>query len=147
MKNTDVSRMLGEEWRSCSDAQRLPFVEEELALREKYKVALAEWKGKEGERKEEELKRQKEQMEWHQKHQHQLAMEKSQMYSYQQQQQRGNIHGPPMEAYAHPMYMMLPPPQAQGYPTYQQQAPQGYPPQYGKAFVAFQFFKEDQRSF
>jgi HMG (high mobility group) box len=123
MKNTEISRLLGEQWRNCTDAERLPFVEEEKELREKYKIALSEWKEKEGERKEEEMKRRKEQLEW-QKRQHQLAMEKAQHYA----QQHNNVHLP-MDPFTHPMYAMHPPPPSQGYPGYQ---PQGYPVQYGK---------------
>ncbi len=44
MKNTEVSRVLGEMWRSLSDEERLPFVEREKEEREKYKLAIAEWR-------------------------------------------------------------------------------------------------------
>lgn len=44
MKNTEISRMLGEMWRSLSDEERRPFVEKEKTERDKYKVAIAEWR-------------------------------------------------------------------------------------------------------
>lgn len=44
MKNTEISRVLGEMWRSLSEEERRPFVEKEKTEREKYKVAIAEWR-------------------------------------------------------------------------------------------------------
>jgi hypothetical protein len=44
IKNTEVSRLLGEMWRSASEEQRKPHVDKEKAEREKYKVAIAEWR-------------------------------------------------------------------------------------------------------
>lgn len=46
MKNTDVSRVLGEMWRSLNDEERQPFVDKEKEERDKYKVAIAEWRKK-----------------------------------------------------------------------------------------------------
>jgi HMG (high mobility group) box len=44
IKNTEVSRVLGEMWRNLSDVERAPHVERELREREVYKVAIAEWR-------------------------------------------------------------------------------------------------------
>jgi HMG (high mobility group) box len=44
IKNTEVSRVLGEMWRSLSDEERAPYVERERNEREVYKVAIAEWR-------------------------------------------------------------------------------------------------------
>lgn len=44
MKNTEVSRILGEMWRNSSEEERQPFVDKEKSEREKYKVAMAKWK-------------------------------------------------------------------------------------------------------
>jgi len=44
MKNTEVSRILGEMWRNASEEDRQPFVDKEKSEREKYKVAMAKWK-------------------------------------------------------------------------------------------------------
>jgi len=44
MKNTEISRILGEMWRNASDDERRPHVEKEKVEREKYKVAAARWK-------------------------------------------------------------------------------------------------------
>lgn len=44
MRNTQVSRILGEMWRNLSDEERKPHVEKERKEREKYKIAIAEWK-------------------------------------------------------------------------------------------------------
>ena len=44
MKNTEVSRILGEMWRNLSDEDRQPFVDQEKSEREKYKVVIAEWR-------------------------------------------------------------------------------------------------------
>lgn len=44
MKNTEVSRVLGEMWRNLTDEERRPFVDKEKSEREKYKVDIAEWR-------------------------------------------------------------------------------------------------------
>lgn len=44
MKNTQVSRILGEMWRNLAEEDRRPHVEKEMEERKKYKVAMAEWK-------------------------------------------------------------------------------------------------------
>jgi len=44
MKNTEISRILGEMWRNATDEDRRPHVEKEKAERAKYKVAAAKWR-------------------------------------------------------------------------------------------------------
>lgn len=44
MKNTEVSRMLGEMWRNAPEEDRRPHIEKEKEEREKYKVEIASWR-------------------------------------------------------------------------------------------------------
>jgi HMG (high mobility group) box len=44
MKNTEVSRILGDLWRNLSAEERAPFVDREKTERDKYKVAIAAWR-------------------------------------------------------------------------------------------------------
>ncbi|KAL7579085.1 hypothetical protein ACA910_019120 [Epithemia clementina (nom. ined.)] len=44
MKNTEVSRLLGEMWRNAPDSEKRPHIEKEKEEREKYKIAIAEWR-------------------------------------------------------------------------------------------------------
>jgi hypothetical protein len=44
IKNTEVSRVLGEMWRNLSDVERAPHIERERQEREIYKVAITEWR-------------------------------------------------------------------------------------------------------
>jgi hypothetical protein len=44
MKNTEISKMLGNLWRNCPDDDRRPYVEKEKIERDKYKIAMAKWK-------------------------------------------------------------------------------------------------------
>lgn len=44
MKNTEVSRMLGEIWRKMTLEEKAPHLEVEMKARERYKAALAQWK-------------------------------------------------------------------------------------------------------
>ena len=44
IKNTEVSRVLGEMWRNLSAEERAPYVERERQVRETYKIAIAEWR-------------------------------------------------------------------------------------------------------
>jgi HMG (high mobility group) box len=44
LKNTEVSRLLGEMWRSASEEDRSPHIEKEKEEREKYKLAIAIWR-------------------------------------------------------------------------------------------------------
>ena len=53
MKNTEVSRLLGEMWRNASEDERRPHIEKEKEERGKYKIAIADWR-KEYEKKKEE---------------------------------------------------------------------------------------------
>jgi len=59
IKNTQVSRLLGEMWRNASEEDRKPYVDKEKKEREKYKVAIADWR-KEFEAKKEEQRQQQE---------------------------------------------------------------------------------------
>ena len=61
MKNTQISRVLGEMWRSLTDEEREPFVTKERVEREKYKIAIAEWRKNTEKRQAEERKAQAEQ--------------------------------------------------------------------------------------
>lgn len=56
MKNTEISRILGEQWRNASEEERRPHVEKELRERSKYKAAVEEFNRGEAARKEEERK-------------------------------------------------------------------------------------------
>ena len=44
LKNTEVSRLLGEMWRNASDEERRPHIEKEKVERAKYKKAMAKWR-------------------------------------------------------------------------------------------------------
>lgn len=44
LKNTEVSRLLGEMWRNAPEEERRPHIEKEKEEREKYKVAIADWR-------------------------------------------------------------------------------------------------------
>lgn len=44
IKNTEVSRILGELWRNLSAEERFPYVEQEKIERGKYKIATAAWR-------------------------------------------------------------------------------------------------------
>ncbi|GAX22157.1 high mobility group protein B4 [Fistulifera solaris] len=46
MKNTGISRILGQMWRSLTDNERRPFVQKEKDEREKYTAAMKAWKQK-----------------------------------------------------------------------------------------------------
>jgi len=62
IRNTEVSRILGELWRNASVEEKRPHVDKEKEEREKYKIAIAEWR-KEFEKKiENQKKQQAEQM-------------------------------------------------------------------------------------
>jgi hypothetical protein len=49
MKNTEISRILGQMWRSLTDDERHPFVQKEKDEREKYTAAMNAWKQKKDE--------------------------------------------------------------------------------------------------
>ena len=44
MKNTQISRILGDMWKNASEEEKRPYVEKEKAEREQYKLAMAEWR-------------------------------------------------------------------------------------------------------
>lgn len=44
MKNTEISRILGEMWRGSTDEEKRVHVEREKTERAKYKIAVAKWK-------------------------------------------------------------------------------------------------------
>lgn len=50
MKNTEVSKILGELWRKCTEEERKPYVETEKVERGKYKIAMSKWKEEQEER-------------------------------------------------------------------------------------------------
>ena len=89
MKNTEISRQLGEMWRNLSDEERRPFVEKEKSERDKYKVAMAEWR-KESQAKQEEQRK--------------ASLEQQNMLAAMQEQQ--NLYGDPM--HMPPMYYTYP---------------------------------------
>lgn len=66
MRNTEVSRILGDMWKNASEEERTPHIEREASERAKYKVEIAEWRKEDGERKEAEKKVQQEQAKFQQ---------------------------------------------------------------------------------
>jgi hypothetical protein len=44
LKNTEVSRLLGELWRKASEDDKKPHIEKEKHERGKYKIAIAQWR-------------------------------------------------------------------------------------------------------
>lgn len=124
MKNTEVSRVLGELWRGSTEEEKMPFVQQEKSLREKYKVDMEEWKEKAGERKEEEMKRQTEQL-VRQRQQYEYAVRIAQPQQQHNGQQQSNYYGQ-AAAFSNPSSYQLYP---QGNASMYQQA--GYQSQYG----------------
>ena len=61
LKNTEISRLLGDLWRNTSEEEKRPYVEKEKEEREQYKIARAEWKKEFAAKKESERKAQQEQ--------------------------------------------------------------------------------------
>lgn len=61
MRNTDISRILGDLWRKASDEERSPHIEREARERERYKAAIAQWRRDDAVRKEQLKKVQAEQ--------------------------------------------------------------------------------------
>ena len=99
LKNTEISRMLGEMWRNASEEDRKPHIDKEKEEREKYKIAIAEW------RKEYEAK-----MEAQRKAQAEQASNWAQPYN-QDSADASNPqtpYGDPSMQYAQPMYMHPP---------------------------------------
>jgi len=58
MRNTEISRLLGDLWRNASEEERKPHIAREADEREKYKIAIAEWREIDARRKEEQRKAQ-----------------------------------------------------------------------------------------
>lgn len=54
MKNTEISSILGEQWRNATEEERSPFIEMELEQRKLYKVAIEDFNRQEKIRKEKE---------------------------------------------------------------------------------------------
>ncbi len=54
LKNTEISSLLGEQWRNASEEERRPHIEMELEQRKLYKVAIEEFNRKEKARKQRE---------------------------------------------------------------------------------------------
>ena len=115
LKNTEVSRLLGEMWRGAAMEERQPHIDKEKKEREKYKIAIAAWR-KEYERKKEEQRKQQaeQQAQWSRQY-----TEANDAAAAQQQAM------PPMQyaPYQHP-----PPP---GYGHY----PSHFPPPYCKFVI------------
>lgn len=44
LKNTDISRLLGEQWKNAPEAERKPHIEREKREREQYNKDIAEWR-------------------------------------------------------------------------------------------------------
>ena len=106
MKNTEISRLLGEMWRNSTEEERRPHVEKEKEEREKYKKAISEWRVDFERKKEEQQKQQAAEMtqqpQWVQHAPHYPPPE------------RGDYHGQnvPMH-YAQPPPYGMPPPSSQ----------------------------------
>lgn len=64
IRNTEVSRILGELWRNASEEEKRPHVEKEKEEREKYKIAIADWRKDYEKKMEEQRKQQAEQAEY-----------------------------------------------------------------------------------
>jgi hypothetical protein len=56
LRNTDVSRKLGELWRSAPEEERAPHIAREKVEREKYKIQMVEWRKDQEEKLEEQRK-------------------------------------------------------------------------------------------
>ena len=61
IRNTEISRILGEMWRNASEDVRRPHIEKEKEEREKYKIAIAKWRVEHEKKQEDERKRQADQ--------------------------------------------------------------------------------------
>jgi len=121
MKNTEVSRILGEMWRNASEEERRPHVEKEKKERDKYKVAISQWRKEYEAKKAEEQRRQNE------------AQQAQQQWAPPYSQDGVDSNTPPMQ-YSQQPYMNMPPP---GYAPYPPQ-PYGYAPPYHQ-MAAYQY--------
>jgi len=61
MRNTEISRILGEMWKNASDEEKSPHIEREAKERAKYKINIAKWRKEDSIQKEEAKKEQVEQ--------------------------------------------------------------------------------------
>lgn len=117
MKNTEVSRLLGEMWRNAPEEERRPHIEKEKEEREKYKVAIADWRKDYEARMEKERKEQAEQAAYmanmyrdpnSEHNQQQSPYDPNMVGQYPHGQQGAhNMRGPPPGqgyGYAPPMY-------------------------------------------
>lgn len=114
LKNTEVSRLLGEMWRGAPVEEKRPFVEKEKEEREKYKVRIADWR-KDHEAKQEKEKKDQEQQQAAWANMYQGQGDPRQQHPYQQ--------APPPSTYgeANSMYPPPPPPgpgYGYSYPAY-----------------------------
>jgi high mobility group protein B3 len=119
LKNTEVSRILGDLWRNATDKEKKPHVDRELLEREKYKVSIADWREEYGKKMEDQKKQQAEQ-----------AAYTATMYG---QDPAAAIQSPAFPLHAmHPQYTnppygyVMPPHYAYGYPPPLQPTPYGY---------------------
>jgi high mobility group protein B1 len=113
IRNTEVSRILGELWRSASDEEKKPHVEKEKEQRGKYKIAIAEWRKEYEKKMEEQRKQQAEQATYAAANMYQgneQARDPQGGHNQQYPPQYGEPHG--YNPYMHPG-----------------SAPYGYPPQ------------------
>ena len=60
MRNTEISRILGELWRKATEDERKPHVDREARERKRYKVVIAQWRKEDKIRKEEQKRAQAE---------------------------------------------------------------------------------------
>mmetsp|Transcript_1761 Transcript_1761/g.3083 ORF Transcript_1761/g.3083 Transcript_1761/m.3083 type:complete len:389 (-) Transcript_1761:267-1433(-) len=114
IRNTEVSRILGEMWRNASEDERRPHIEKEKEEREKYKVAIAKWREDYEKKMEDQRKQQAEQ-----------AAYMNNMYQGEQMPQPGPPL-PPQNQDRGPYHHPHPPP-----PNYTESPQHGnYPPSY-----------------
>eukprot|EP00543_Licmophora_paradoxa_P003446 CAMPEP_0202448528 /NCGR_PEP_ID=MMETSP1360-20130828/7347_1 /ASSEMBLY_ACC=CAM_ASM_000848 /TAXON_ID=515479 /ORGANISM="Licmophora paradoxa, Strain CCMP2313" /LENGTH=338 /DNA_ID=CAMNT_0049066155 /DNA_START=576 /DNA_END=1592 /DNA_ORIENTATION=+ len=118
MKNTEISRILGDIWRNASEEEKRPHVEREKSEREKYKIEIAKWR--EDQEKKIEDQRKQQQVE---------QANYANMYGAIDPSQPGHVPPYPPPHYGHEMGYP-PPSYAYGYPMYSYPPPQA---QYGFA--------------
>ena len=155
MRNTEISRVLGQMWKKATAEERAPHIEREAAEREKYKVAIAKWREDEAVRNREATSVHKEKlmpstsMEDKGQSLHKISVQRASPLPIQgtsplpiHHQSRPPSPGPVPSYYHHgsygypaPNYAAPPPPQYHPYAPYQQQqSPQSqayyrnYPP-------------------
>jgi hypothetical protein len=44
LTNAEVSRVLAAIWKQCTDDEKKSYIDKEFTLRQKYKIAIAEWR-------------------------------------------------------------------------------------------------------